>query len=233
MKQTQTTHLGMGFALNFIFTVIELIGGFLTNSVTIYACALHDFGDSLSLGLSYGLEHYAEKRKSGAPVGSSPAAHTHATAHASSAAHTPGHDAATPAPANGRLAEVAELINSIILIIGAVILLSEAIPRLSNPAYVSAKGMAFLALLGFLTNGIAVLRMKVSAHPSFKIVRAHLVEDVMVWTAVLIVSLILLVAQINFLDPLMSIFITIWVLRNVAGALHRVITTLLHGSPAV
>ena len=51
----------IAFFLNLGFTVFELIGGFLTNSLAITSDALHDLGDSLSLGMAWGLEQYSEK----------------------------------------------------------------------------------------------------------------------------------------------------------------------------
>ena len=37
----------VAFILNATFAAIELVGGYLTNSIAIYSDALHDFGDSL------------------------------------------------------------------------------------------------------------------------------------------------------------------------------------------
>ena len=41
--------LGGAFLLNFIFTLIEIVGGFWTNSVAILSDALLDAGDSSAL----------------------------------------------------------------------------------------------------------------------------------------------------------------------------------------
>ena len=51
----------VAFFLNAGFAVIELIGGYLTNSVAIYSDALHDFGDSLALLFSYFAEKLSHK----------------------------------------------------------------------------------------------------------------------------------------------------------------------------
>src|SRR5688572_24159963 len=51
-----TGRIGFAFWLNFLFAIVELIGGLLTNSVAIVSDALHDFGDSVALGLAYLLE---------------------------------------------------------------------------------------------------------------------------------------------------------------------------------
>lgn len=44
------------FFLNFGFTILELVGGILTNSMAILSDAIHDFGDSLSLALALKLK---------------------------------------------------------------------------------------------------------------------------------------------------------------------------------
>ena len=45
-------NLKVAFFLNLIFTVVEIIGGLLTGSLAILSDALHEFGDSLSIGMS-------------------------------------------------------------------------------------------------------------------------------------------------------------------------------------
>jgi len=56
-------NIKVAFFLNVGFTIIELIGGIYTNSLAIISDALHDFGDSLSIGLSWYLQRVASKRK--------------------------------------------------------------------------------------------------------------------------------------------------------------------------
>ena len=54
--------IGWAFFLNVVFTIIEFIGGFLTNSTAILADAVHDLGDSLSLGLAWVLNKLGKKQ---------------------------------------------------------------------------------------------------------------------------------------------------------------------------
>ncbi|PWG69194.1 cation transporter, partial [Enterococcus hirae] len=56
-----TKNLRVAFFLNLAFTVIELIGGLLTNSMAILSEALHDLGDSLSLGLSWYFQNVSKR----------------------------------------------------------------------------------------------------------------------------------------------------------------------------
>lgn len=53
--------IGVVFFLNFAFTFIEFVGGLLTNSTAIMADAIHDLGDTLSIGLAWLLNKISRK----------------------------------------------------------------------------------------------------------------------------------------------------------------------------
>ena len=61
--RSDTGNIKIAFFLNLGFTILEIIGGLWTNSVAILSDALHDLGDSLSLGLAWFLGRYAERRE--------------------------------------------------------------------------------------------------------------------------------------------------------------------------
>ena len=52
----------IAFILNFSFSVFELFGGIFTHSVAILSDSVHDFGDAVSIGLSYALEKKSRKK---------------------------------------------------------------------------------------------------------------------------------------------------------------------------
>ena len=52
----------IAFILNLAFSIFELIGGTLTNSVAIISDSIHDIGDALSIGISYFLEKKSKKQ---------------------------------------------------------------------------------------------------------------------------------------------------------------------------
>ena len=56
-----TKNIGIAFFLNFIFTLLEIVGGIWTNSLAILSDAVHDLGDSFSLGLAWFLDRYSQK----------------------------------------------------------------------------------------------------------------------------------------------------------------------------
>lgn len=57
----ETKNIRVAFFLNLLFTIIEIIDGFLTNSLAIISDALHDLGDSLSLGLAWYFQNVSKK----------------------------------------------------------------------------------------------------------------------------------------------------------------------------
>ncbi|MEJ2549281.1 MAG: cation diffusion facilitator family transporter [Anaerolineales bacterium] len=198
-----TAGLRTAFFLNLVFTVVEIVGGFLTNSLAILSDAMHDLGDAVSLGLGWYLEHFSQKE--------------------SDRRYTYGYR---------RFSLLGALINTVILIIGALYIALEAIPRLFAPERPNAQGMAILALGGILVNGIAAFRLRRDGTFNARTIGWHFIEDVLGWIAVLVVSIILLFADLYFLDPLLSILISIYVLYNVIRNLRQTLGLFLQAVPA-
>jgi cobalt-zinc-cadmium efflux system protein len=195
-------NLKIAFALNLGFTLIEIFGGLWTNSLAILSDALHDLGDSLSLGLAWYLGRYADKE--------------------SDRYYSYGY---------GRFSLLGALINSLILIAGSLYILSQVIPRLLEPEPSNAGGMFLLALGGVIVNGLAVWRLKGGQSLNMQVVAWHLLEDVLGWAAVLVVSLILLFTEAYILDPILSVLITLYVLYNMVVKLKRTSALFLQGVP--
>ncbi len=195
--------MGVAFFLNLLFTVIELIGGLLTNSVAIMSDAVHDFGDSLSLGLAWYFQKLSKKGKT--------------------KAFTYGYK---------RFSLLGAIINSVVLVVGSIYILSAAIPRLFSPQSTNAKGMFLLAIIGIVINGAAVLRTRKGSSINERVVSLHLLEDVLGWAAVLVGSVIMHFTGLTIIDPLLSIAIACFVLLNVLKSIKEVLPILLQGTPA-
>ncbi len=58
-----SNNMAIAFFLNLSFTIIELIGGVLTNSVAIQSDALHDLGDTISLGFAWYFQKLSKKER--------------------------------------------------------------------------------------------------------------------------------------------------------------------------
>ena len=190
------------FFLNISFVVVEIVGGLFTNSMAIISDAIHDLGDSISLGLAWYLEKIGDKE--------------------SDNKFNYGYK---------RFSILGALFNILVLIGGTVFVVYKAIPRLLHPESVKAEGMIVLAVVGIIINGIAVLKVKKGNKLSEKVVSLHLLEDVFGWVAVLIVSVVLMFADVPILDPILSLLISLYIMKNVISGLIRIVKMLLQGVP--
>ncbi|HDP66918.1 MAG TPA: cation transporter [Candidatus Marinimicrobia bacterium] len=201
--QQQEQHaIGIAFFLNLFFSILEITGGLLTNSIAIISDALHDFGDSLALGLSFILQKYSNR--------------------AGNAKYSYGYR---------RYSILAAVINSIILLTGSGFIMRAAIPRLLDPVKPHAEGMFLLAIVGIAFNGAAVLQLRRGKTLNIRVVSLHLIEDILGWVATLIVSLILLFTDWYILDPILSIAITVYIIYHVMTNLIQSLRVFLQTVP--
>lgn len=198
----QEGNIKIAFFLNLGFTVLEFFGGLYVNSVAIISDALHDLGDSLSLGLSWYLDR---KSREGA-----------------NSNFTFGYT---------RFSLLGALVNSLVLIGGSIFVINEAVERILNPEHTDAQGMLLFAIIGVTVNGYAAWRVSKGKTLNERVISWHLMEDVLGWAAVLVVSVVLLFKDIHYLDPALSLLITAYVLWNVIKRLKETLYVFLQGSP--
>lgn len=196
-------NIKVAFFLNLSFTIIEIIGGILTNSVAILSDAVHDLGDSVTLGLSWYFQKLSKKPRT--------------------KVYTYGYK---------RFSLLGALINSIILLVGSVVILFHAIPRLFYPQQPDTKGMLVLAIIGVIVNGLAVLRLRKGSSINEKVVSLHLMEDVLGWLAVLIGALIMNFVDAPIIDPILSLAISLYIFFNVFRNMREGLRIILQGSPS-
>lgn len=197
-------NLVWAFVLNLLFTIIEFAGGIFTGSVAIFSDAIHDLGDTCAIGVALFLERFSQKGRD--------------------ASFSYGYK---------RFSTLSALLISGVLVVGSVIILYEAIPRLFNPVEVHKVGMIWLSVVGILVNGLAVLKLKADGHShNQKAVRLHLLEDVLGWAAVLVGAIVMYFTNWYILDPILSIGIAIFVLYNALKNVKSVLKIFLQGIPA-
>ena len=196
-------HIATAFFLNLGFTIIEFVGGFLTNSVAIQSDALHDAGDTASLGLAWYFQRLSKK--------------------GGNSKYTFGYK---------RFNTLGAIITGVILVVGSIYILAQAIPRIFSPEKTNVEGMMGLAILGVIVNGIAVWRMRQGGKSlNEEMISWHLLEDVLGWVTVLIGSIVMYFFELPWIDPLLSILITIFILRGVLKNLWKASQIILQASP--
>ena len=196
------TSLRFAFLINLAFALVEIFGGIWTNSVAILSDAVHDLGDALALGTAWGLERYSRK----------------------------GGDR-TFSYGYVRFSLLGALVNTTVLVLGSALVLTEAIPRLSQPQDPNSIGMLLFSVIGIVANGLAALRLRHGDSLNNRVAAWHLIEDVLGWIAVLIASVLLIFFDVPLIDPLLSVAITAFVLFNVFRHLRKTLMLFLQAVP--
>lgn len=200
---SDNSSLGAAFFLNLVFTIIEFVGGIYTNSLAILSDAIHDLGDSFSLGVAWYFQKVSKR---------------------------PGDLEFTYG--YRRFSVLGAIINSIVLVVGGLYIVLTAIPRLSDPQPTDANGMMILAALGIIFNGIAYSKTHHGHSHNEKVVSLHLLEDVLGWAAVLVGALIIKFTGWYIIDPILSIVIALFILWNVYKSLKETSKIILQGTPS-
>lgn len=195
-------NITLAFWLNLVFALIEFVGAFFTNSVAIASDAIHDLGDSFSLGFSWYLEKHSNKGPD----------------HRFSFGYK-------------RFSLLAALINCLVLILGSLLILREALPRVLHPQTVHTNGMMGLAIIGILFNSFAAFKLHGGQSHHENVLSLHFLEDVLGWVAVLVVALAMKLGDYAFLDPLLSLLIALFMIWNASKRLWAILRIFLQSIP--
>ena len=196
-------NIKIAFFFNLAFTILEVIGGLYLNSVAILSDAVHDLGDSLSLGTSWFLQSKSNKK--------------------ADKKFTFGYK---------RLSLLGALINGVILVGGSIYIIYEGIIRITHPEPSHAEGMMYFAFLGVAVNGYAAWKVSTGKSMNEKVLSWHLLEDMLGWVAILIVSIVMQFTDNMYLDPILSLVITSYILFNVFRRLNETLYLFLQGNPS-
>ena len=180
------TKILIAFLLNFGFAVFEFVGGFLSASVAISSDALHDMGDALSIGISWLLERQSKKSPDDV--------------------YTFG---------RGRYSVLGALITYSVLLTGSVLVIIGAVKRLMNPVEADAGLMMIFAVVGIAANLVATFITARGESLNQKAINLHMLEDVSGWAVVLLGALIMKFTGLWFIDPLMSIGVSLYMIYRV------------------
>lgn len=193
----------VAFLLNLFFSIFELVGGIFTNSVAIISDAVHDLGDSFSIGLSYFLEKKSKKKPDDK--------------------YTYGYM---------RYSVLGAIITNTILITGSVLVIYNAIERFFNPVDINYNGMIIFAVFGVIVNFLAAYFTRDGDSLNQKAVNLHMMEDVLGWVVVLIGALVIKVTEINTIDSILSIGVACYVLFNALTSFKDIVDLFLEKVPS-
>ena len=175
----------IAFILNFAFSVFEFLGGIFTGSVAIISDAIHDIGDAASIGISYFLEKKSKKQPDDI--------------------YTYGY---------ARYSVIGGIITTVILLVGSVFVIINAVKRIIAPIEINYNGMIVFAVIGVIVNFAAAYFTREGDSINQKAVNLHMLEDVLGWVVVLIGAIVMKFTDISLIDALMSIGVAVFILIN-------------------
>lgn len=192
----------IAFILNLSFSIFEFVGGTITNSVAIISDSIHDMGDSLSIGVAYFLEKISKRKPDDK--------------------YTYGYI---------RYSVMGSLISTLILVVGSIFVIYNAVKRIFNPVAINYDGMIIFAIFGVVINFIAAYVTKGGHSLNQSAVSLHMFEDVLGWIVVLIGAIVMRVTDINVIDSVLSIIVALFIMKHAFGHLKSVVDLFMEKIP--
>ena len=192
----------IAFILNLSFSIFEFIGGIFTGSVAITSDAVHDIGDAASIGISYFLEKKSKKQPD--------------------EKYTYGY---------ARYSVIGGFITTLILLIGSVVMIYNAINRIIDPSEINYNGMIVFAVVGVIVNFCAAFFTREGDSLNQKAVNLHMLEDVLGWIVVLVGAVVMRFTNFALIDPIMSIGVSLFIFINAIKNLKEVADLFLEKTP--
>ena len=190
--------------VNLVLTVVQVIGGLLSGSLSLIADALHNFSDAGAIIIAY-----AAQRISGLPANNS---------------MTFGY---------GRAQILGALINSVTLVLIGFYLFYEAIIRFQHPEPIDGWVVIIVASVALIVDLVTALLTYAGSKASVNIKAAfiHNVSDAMASVVVIISGILVLNFSIYWVDQIATMFISIFVLFHSWGLIKSCVKTLMQAVP--
>jgi cobalt-zinc-cadmium efflux system protein len=211
MEQQHHSHSGISernllaaVILNFSITAAEIIGGIISNSLALLSDAVHNLGDGLAVLLAY-IAHRISKRDP-------------------NTRKTFGYK---------RIEILSAFLNAVILAGICVFLIYEAIERLQHPAPIKGLVMFSVAGVGLAANLVAVILLRRDSHKNINIRAAyiHLLGDTLSSVVVIIGGILIWRFEIYWIDPLITMLISLYILKETYLLLKDSFNILMQSSP--
>ena len=191
--------------LNFFITVVELVGGVLSGSLSLLSDAIHNFSDGIAIIISYMALRLGKRPRT--------------------LRHTFGLK---------RAELLAAIVNASTLIVISFFLIREAIDRLGNTAAISGNLMLMVAAFGLVANIIGTLLLKKGAADNLNLRAAylHLLSDAISSVAVMAGALFIMMFNITWVDSVLTIFISLYILKETYDIVRESINVIMMSTPS-
>ncbi len=186
------------------FMIVEVIGGLLSGSLALLADAGHMLTDTAALGLAWAAFRFSEKPADGK--------------------RSYGYQ---------RLQILAAMINGLSLIVVVAWILVEATKRLLHPAPVLGGMMLVVASIGMLVNMVSYAILSTDSHDNLNLKGAslHVLGDLLGSVGAIVAAIVIMLTDWTPIDPLLSVFVALLILRSAWKLLQKSTHILLEGAP--
>lgn len=190
--------------MNLVITVVEVAGGLLSGSIALMSDALHNLSDTFATFIAYMATRVGKRN--------------------ATSTKTFGYK---------RIEILAALLNAVILLVISFFLVREAYERLNNPQPVKSLIMMVVAMIGLLANLYAVIILKKDAHKSINVRAAyvHVLGDTFSSLLVVLGGIMIQIWKIYWIDPLITILISLYIIREAFVILKEAVNILMQSAP--
>ena len=203
-KDTRGRRLLITLVLNFIIPVVQIAGGLVANSMALISDAIHNFSDFTAILISY------------------------------IALRIGGRGASVTSTFGYQRAEImAALLNVTILTAASAFIVYGAVGRLFHPESVSGVIVVLAAGAGILGNGVSAWLLHRDSRHDLNVRSAflHMLGDFLFSVAVLFSGLVVLFRPWFWLDPLLSLLIVLFILKNCWSIIRESTAVLMNATP--
>ncbi|OEK76733.1 cation transporter [Staphylococcus equorum] len=197
----------ISFLIIGIFMIVEIIGGFVSNSLALLSDGLHMFSDTISLGVALLAFIYAER---------------HANKH-----KTFGYK---------RFEILAALFNGVTLFVIGIIIIVGAIGRFFDPQEVQSTEMFIISVTGLIVNIIVAYLMFKAGDTSHNInmrgAFLHVIGDLLGSVGAIIAAVLIWNFNLTIADPIASIIVSVLIIKSSWGITKSSLNILMEGTPS-
>jgi cobalt-zinc-cadmium efflux system protein len=201
--QRSQSVLAWSLALTLGFAVVEVVTGFMSNSLALISDAGHMVTDAAALGLALLAQLIAKRPPS--------------------ARHSFGF---------GRAEALAAFVNSLVLLLLVGWICFEAVQRFSQPEQVHGATVFIVAGIGLMINLVlAYILSRGDSNMNTRAALVNVIGDLLGSVAALVAGAVIYFTGWMQIDPLLSLFVALLILKSTVGVLRESYHFLMEGVP--
>ena len=183
-----------------------MVGGLLSGSLALLSDAVHNLSDTIAVAMSYVAWRISRKPRD--------------------PKRTFGYK---------RAEILSAFVNSAILLAVLSILLFEAVRRIQSPETIDSTLMIIVAVIGLVANLVSVLLLEKDSKSSLNIKASylHLISDTVSSVGVVIGGILIKAFGITWIDPIITILISLWILRETWHVMKKAVAILMQSAASL